>query len=817
MDTLWKATVSSWCGALCGFSLVVLGAASSPAVPLLRGTESAHSVALHMHASLSENSGSMEWHAQKAEQVGVDFIWWTDHDWRLNRIGYTTNLGFENTVWDGIKFSEPEENYAGEFKYLETYSFNSSAHSKVVVDSVAYQGTHSLRLDVEDTFNHPLYQKIDLIQISTRKNNKHPLAARTRVSFAVLPEVIDPATDRFILHVTLSERDTEWPELQYVIGSTADLGPGVISLPYTVGQWNFYDRDLVADAAALFTAGGADAVRAEDNSTYEVRIRLETHLGGNPTIFFDELSYADDGSTGQDLLEWERGMSSFYETMYPGGPKYFHGSEISWFRAQPHLNAYAPNHVLVDYSGYTWSDSLYYAVDQVKAQGGIVSLNHPWGIGVYGDINETEANKAARILTMKRQMLNARAWGCELVEVGYRWRQGIDLWGHLDTWDTWNANGMVLTGVGVTDSHGTVPFYGWAPWTSSATYENNYTTWLWTQNPTEVEFISAMRGGRAYFGDPYRWIGELDFTTVDGFRMGDVVVTDKATDTVTLRITDLPSSAVVKMRQGEIRLDPPSEYTNTVWLRDEIIPGIIDAGTFFESIALDTSVPSFVRFEVYNGSEELCFSNPVLFVHKVPSDGIVAERVAATIDEVRILGANQFRLTDLQFSPLPTELVITGEESTVGLGSLSLDLGALGVPGDVLGAAVWNYAGGVLTVSDFGTSGGEVRVRWGAVDGPEPAGALFRDVQLSTGRPNPFGEGLIAEYGLPAAGIVLVEVLDVSGRRVRIVEDSFREAGVHRAAWDGRDASGRPVADGVYFLRLKAQGEVLTTKAVKLR
>ena len=48
-------------------------------------------------------------------------------------------------------------------------------------------------------------------------------------------------------------------------------------------------------------------------------------------------------------------------------------------------------------------------------------------------------------------------------------------------------------------------------------------------------------------------------------------------------------------------------------------------------------------------------------------------------------------------------------------------------------------------------------------------------------------------------------------------ESTFREAGVHRAAWDGRDHSGRPVADGVYFLRLRAQGKVLTTKAVKLR
>jgi flagellar hook assembly protein FlgD len=52
---------------------------------------------------------------------------------------------------------------------------------------------------------------------------------------------------------------------------------------------------------------------------------------------------------------------------------------------------------------------------------------------------------------------------------------------------------------------------------------------------------------------------------------------------------------------------------------------------------------------------------------------------------------------------------------------------------------------------------------------------------------------------------------------VRIVEDSFRDAGVHRIRWDGRDESGRSVANGVYFLRLRALGRTLTTKAVKLR
>ena len=64
---------------------------------------------------------------------------------------------------------------------------------------------------------------------------------------------------------------------------------------------------------------------------------------------------------------------------------------------------------------------------------------------------------------------------------------------------------------------------------------------------------------------------------------------------------------------------------------------------------------------------------------------------------------------------------------------------------------------------------------------------------------------------------MFLEVLDVGGRRVRILLDERRPAGRHRVTWDGRDHYGGLVADGVYFLRLTANGETLTRKAVKVR
>jgi hypothetical protein len=135
-----------------------------------------------------------------------------------------------------------------------------------------------------------------------------------------------------------------------------------------------------------------------------------------------------------------------------------------------------------------------------------------------------------------------------------------------------------------------------------------------------------------------------------------------------------------------------------------------------------------------------------------------------------------------------------------------------------VGATQWTYDTGLLTLDGFAGSTTQVTVGWGgAVPSEPPAGLAIDRLALSTGRPNPFGRGLVAEFALPDPGAALVEVLDVSGRRVRILRDEWTPAGRHRVAWDGTDPYGREVAGGVYFLRLRALGAALTTKAVKIR
>ncbi|HEX7878403.1 MAG TPA: FlgD immunoglobulin-like domain containing protein, partial [Candidatus Eisenbacteria bacterium] len=51
-----------------------------------------------------------------------------------------------------------------------------------------------------------------------------------------------------------------------------------------------------------------------------------------------------------------------------------------------------------------------------------------------------------------------------------------------------------------------------------------------------------------------------------------------------------------------------------------------------------------------------------------------------------------------------------------------------------------------------------------------------------------------------------VSLYDVAGRRVRTIVAGDFDAGEREAAWDGRDDTGRPVANGVYFLAATSGG-----------
>jgi flagellar hook assembly protein FlgD len=59
-------------------------------------------------------------------------------------------------------------------------------------------------------------------------------------------------------------------------------------------------------------------------------------------------------------------------------------------------------------------------------------------------------------------------------------------------------------------------------------------------------------------------------------------------------------------------------------------------------------------------------------------------------------------------------------------------------------------------------------------------------------------------------------VFDAQGRQMRADQLGALAAGDHVWEWNGRDAGGRDVGAGVYFVRLQAGSAMLTRKTFRL-
>lgn len=80
-----------------------------------------------------------------------------------------------------------------------------------------------------------------------------------------------------------------------------------------------------------------------------------------------------------------------------------------------------------------------------------------------------------------------------------------------------------------------------------------------------------------------------------------------------------------------------------------------------------------------------------------------------------------------------------------------------------------------------------------------PALRILGGHPLAAGAPT---TALRFEIALPRTAAVRLEVFDLAGRRMRTLADGRYDAGVHRAAWDGRDAAGLLLGSGTYYCRL---------------
>lgn len=609
MSTMRPSRISRLTAALSIAASLQLSCRPAAEAPEARA-ERAYSVQLHVHGSFSEGVGSIDSHSFEAGELGLDVIWWSDHDFRIASYRPVTSFGFEDwsepsdrgeswTPWTGVESVLRK-------RLIEQSDRGLQDDAAEIAEGAAYEGGRSLRLSASNyagDFRAKAFRLED-----ARDRQKRPLAAGVTLRIAIRPER-SGADGRPFVRIGLSEHapreglGLERYALHYYLDNETREAVRVgstfrIPLPYREDEWNRYELPLSDDAVR-----GFPFLHGDDNSLNVLALGVEVRGGATSTARFDAL-HIDQELVGEETFARQRELLGAIGRETPGLHQ-LQGVEISYLF--PHLNEFSVGTRLLDYdalvaeSGLLRGDPptlevrdlrgflLRRAVEAAHARGGLVSYNHMLGAAQAGEANPNRQTRQE----VYEQLLGNGAFGADLLEVGYRDRGGHDLDDHLWVWDQLARAGLFLVGVGVSDSHGGPP----QRWRDSA---NNFVSWIYAASPDPADLIEGLRGGRVFFGDLASFDGEMDLTASGGARMGEVVPSDREEQELSIRITGLsPGDRVRLMASGRPAAD---------W---------VARSADFEQrqrLPLDPSATTPVRVEVYDArGMAKVFSNPIVF------------------------------------------------------------------------------------------------------------------------------------------------------------------------------------------------------------
>jgi hypothetical protein len=538
------------------------------------------SVQIHLHGSLSEGPGSMEWQVSQASAAGIDVLWWTDHDWRVLYLTHVDGFDFEEATYNATLdwFVAPIADVPGKIKWWGVHSNSLLGKAYLVMDD-AYDGSKSLKLQGTSRSD-SRWQELSYRFDSNRQRHKRALASDVSLGIAIKVEEPVGSDAEVFVNIALSEHPASRHELQYVISDFPDsmaLSPETIPLTYTVGAWAFYELPVTADAERVYPNG-------DDNSLSQVSLGVRARNGATVRALFDTYEiHHDIALQGQGLLAEQVHILERYDQVTN-----LVGTEVSYH--SPHLNAFCDGlPELLDYDAVDQSTYAETAVAQAHAQGCLVSYNHP--AGTIGGPVQPPDEQETRSLELALELLDNAAWGADLLEVGYLARGGLDLEHHLRTWDRLTANGLFLCGNGTSDAHGRE----WAMRT------NHLMSWVWSGGEDAPSLLSGLRDCRVYFGDIYLWDGDLDLV-VEGTHMGGDVSVLKGEVNLEVILTPVPDGEV-RLVQGIIQPGLDVEYVRN---GEVINPG--------SQVISDTTRSSFVRIEVWRDQTPIVFSNPIRII-----------------------------------------------------------------------------------------------------------------------------------------------------------------------------------------------------------
>ncbi len=98
-----------------------------------------------------------------------------------------------------------------------------------------------------------------------------------------------------------------------------------------------------------------------------------------------------------------------------------------------------------------------------------------------------------------------------------------------------------------------------------------------------------------------------------------------------------------------------------------------------------------------------------------------------------------------------------------------------------------------------------------------PTPELPASFSLMQNYPNPFNPTTVIEFTVPQRCKVELVIYNLLGEKVTTLVSQDMPTGKYRVSWDGKNESGKEVASGVYFYKLKAGDFTATKKMVLLK
>jgi hypothetical protein len=327
-------------------------------------------------------------------------------------------------------------------------------------------------------------------------------------------------------------------------------------------------------------------------------------------VFLDDLRI-EQRRSGPPVFRRQAELLGEVGALYPGLVQ-LQGVEVSY--DSRHLNLFCEDTPLPDYEAFARACPpdpgnpdvldqrvfrervIAWVLAETRARGGLVSYNHPFGAA--GEESTRARTREAQLAVL----LENRAEGADILEVGYRDRGGASLADHLWLWDQAALAGLRLVGTGVSDSHGGPE----GRWRATA---NNFVSWVYARAADKRSLIEGLRAGRVFFGDLERFDGTLDLVLESGERMGARVRTARSSVGLFLLATGTRAGQrIVVIESG---------------VPTQTLPVVGERFRHELELALPTGKSAFVRFELHEpssgaepagGGDPIALSNPIHFL-----------------------------------------------------------------------------------------------------------------------------------------------------------------------------------------------------------